>query len=117
LVEGNGSARPRPQVAADAAPGKRTQVEQSYGNAAPASDQSAEVEGLLARHVLQGPERADGLAAGGLERELPDVGGAEVHARDGDVLVGNAIAEARIAQKSLPPPPPAPGSGSGSGSR
>jgi serine/threonine protein kinase len=33
---------------------------------------------------------------------------------DADVLVGNAVAEARIAQSNLPPPPPAPGSGSGS---
>jgi serine/threonine-protein kinase len=36
---------------------------------------------------------------------------------DADVLVGNAVAEARIAQQSLPPPPAAPGSGSGSGPR
>ncbi|HEY0482736.1 MAG TPA: serine/threonine-protein kinase [Kofleriaceae bacterium] len=35
---------------------------------------------------------------------------------DADVLVGNAVAEARIAQRQLPPAP-VPGSGSGSGSR
>jgi serine/threonine protein kinase len=35
---------------------------------------------------------------------------------DADVLVGNAVAEARIAQSQLPPPPPPTGSGSGSGS-
>jgi len=33
---------------------------------------------------------------------------------DADVLVGNAVAEARIAQSQLPPPPPSTGSGSGS---
>jgi eukaryotic-like serine/threonine-protein kinase len=33
---------------------------------------------------------------------------------DADVLVGNAVAEARIAQSQLPPPPPPTGSGSGS---
>src|SRR5204863_8929626 len=33
---------------------------------------------------------------------------------DADVLVGNAVAEARIAQANLPPSPTPPGSGSGS---
>ena len=33
---------------------------------------------------------------------------------DADVLVGNAVAEARVGQAQLPPAPPAPGSNSGS---
>ena len=36
---------------------------------------------------------------------------------DADVLIGNAVAEARIAQSQLPPPPPPTGSGSGSSAR
>jgi serine/threonine-protein kinase len=64
--------------------------------------------------ALEKEPEARFVSARQMAHELNEILRGEDSWGDADVLVGNAVAEARIGQAQLPPAPPAPGSSSGS---
>jgi serine/threonine protein kinase len=68
---------------------------------------------VIHRALAKEPE-ARFVSARQMAHELNEILRGEDSWGDADVLVGNAVAEARVGQAQLPPAPPAPGSSSGS---
>jgi serine/threonine-protein kinase len=83
----------------------------------PLADRRPDVPPALVAAIHRALEKepeARFVSARQMAHELNEILRGEDSWGDADVLVGNAVAEARIGQAQLPPAPPAPGSSSGS---